>query len=100
MFQRRRANFVGTRDRHLIANVDVVRILAAVAATPVWSPISHRLSNSMLARNFAPQFPIELIEKDLGYTAQAAGSPSATLMVSATRGVFREVSPMDSARAT
>jgi 3-hydroxyisobutyrate dehydrogenase len=25
------------------ANVDVVRILAAVAATPVWSPIAQRL---------------------------------------------------------
>ena len=72
------------------ANVDVVRILAAVAATPAWSPIAQRLSDSMLARNFAPQFPIELIEKDFGYTVQAAGSPSATPMVSAARGVFRE----------
>lgn len=72
------------------ADVDVARIMAAVAATPVWSPIAQRLSDNMLAGNFAPQFPIELIEKDFGYTLQAAGSPTAAPMASAARGIFQE----------
>lgn len=72
------------------ADVDVACIMAAVAATPIGSPIAQRLSDGMLARNFSPQFPVELIEKDFGYTMQAAGSLSATPMVSAARGVFRK----------
>jgi 3-hydroxyisobutyrate dehydrogenase len=44
----------------------------------------------MLAENFTPQFPIELIEKDFGYTVQAAGSPNAAPMVAAARSVFQQ----------
>jgi 3-hydroxyisobutyrate dehydrogenase len=72
------------------ANVDIARIMAAVAATPVWSPVAQRLSGNMLAENFTPQFPIELIEKDFGYTVQAAGSPNAAPMVAAARSVFQQ----------
>lgn len=42
----------------------------------------------MLGRNFEPLFPIELVEKDLGYAvncAVASGAP----MAAAARGVMR-----------
>jgi 3-hydroxyisobutyrate dehydrogenase len=72
------------------AGADVARSLEAVAATPVWSPAAQRLSGSMLANNFAAQFPIQLIEKDFGYTMQAAGSTAAAPTIAAARSVFRQ----------
>ena len=43
----------------------------------------------MLAGNFSPQFPIELIEKDFGYTIDAAGSAEAAPTIAAARRVFQ-----------
>ncbi|BEV14362.1 NAD(P)-dependent oxidoreductase [Herbaspirillum sp. DW155] len=71
------------------SGADVARVLDAVAITPVWSPVAGRISGSMLAGNFAPQFPIELIEKDFGYTLQAAGSDVVAPTIAAARSVFR-----------
>ncbi len=71
------------------SGADVARVLDAVAATPVWSTVAGRIAGSMQAGNFAPQFPIELIEKDFGYTVQAAGSDAAAPTIAAARGVFR-----------
>lgn len=71
------------------SGADVARALDAVAATPVWSIVAGRITGSMLAGNFAPQFPIELIEKDFGYTLQAAGSDADAPTIAAARGVFR-----------
>ncbi len=71
------------------SGADVARVLEAVAATPVWSIVASRITGSMLSGNFAPQFPIELIEKDFGYTLQAAGSDVAAPTIAAARGVFR-----------
>ena len=44
----------------------------------------------MLSGNFAPQFPIGLIEKDFDYTLQAAGNPDAAPMIAAARAVFQQ----------
>jgi 3-hydroxyisobutyrate dehydrogenase len=44
----------------------------------------------MLAEQFAPLFPVELIEKDLGYTVQSAGSEQAAPTIAAAREVFRK----------
>lgn len=71
------------------SNADVARVLEAVATTPVWSAVAARVSASMLAGNFAPQFPVELIEKDFGYTLQTAGSDSSAPTIAASRNVFR-----------
>ena len=63
-------------------------ILRAVAETPVWAPVDHYLSASMMAEDFRPQFPVELIAKDFGYTLEAAGEASQMPVASATLGVF------------
>jgi len=45
----------------------------------------------MLAGQFAPQFPIALVEKDFAYVGQAAGdNPAAIPMAEAARKVFRQ----------
>ncbi|WP_374539555.1 NAD(P)-dependent oxidoreductase [Chitinimonas taiwanensis] len=70
--------------------VAVDRVLQSVAGTPVWAPVDHYLAGSMLAEDFKPQFPIELIAKDFAYTAAAAGSGAQIPMVSAAMQVFEQ----------
>ncbi|NEX61028.1 NAD(P)-dependent oxidoreductase [Noviherbaspirillum galbum] len=72
------------------AGADAEQALKAVAATPAWSPVAQRLSGSMLSGNFAPQFPVALIEKDFGYTMRIAGAREAAPTIAAARDVFRE----------
>ena len=81
------AELVGMLER---AGADVEATLKAVAATPVWSVVAQRAADSMLAGQFAPQFPVELIEKDFGYTVETAGSEQAVPAIAAVRGVFRQ----------
>ncbi len=57
--------------------------------TPVWSMVAGRVTELMRASNFAPQFPVELIEKEFGYTLRTADSDSAAPTIAAARGVFR-----------
>jgi len=71
------------------SGAEVQRLLDVVAKTPVWSPVAARVSSLMLAGNFAPQFPIELIEKDFGYMLQSADSDADAPTIAAARGVFR-----------
>lgn len=80
------AELIGMLKR---SGADVARVLEVVATTPAWSMVAARVSGLMLAGNFTPQFPIDLIEKDFGYTLQAAGSDSAAPTIAAARGVFR-----------
>jgi 3-hydroxyisobutyrate dehydrogenase len=61
----------------------------AIASTAAWSPAANYLSGSMLANNFAAQFPVELIEKDFGYTEAVAGSSEAVPTIAAARKVFQ-----------
>ncbi|MGS8178482.1 NAD-binding protein, partial [Pseudomonas aeruginosa] len=70
--------------------VDVQKALGAISSTSVWAPVAHYLVGTMVAGNFAPQFPIELIEKDFGYTVQVAGSAQAAPTIAAARGVFQQ----------
>ncbi|CAJ0741964.1 NAD(P)-dependent oxidoreductase [Ralstonia mannitolilytica] len=81
------AELIGMLKR---CGADAAQALQAVAATPVWSPVATRLTDSMLAGNFAPQFPVSLIEKDFGYAVDAAGSAEAAPVLAAARGVFRD----------
>lgn len=69
---------------------DAARVIEAVSATPAWSIIAGRAAGSMLAGNFTPQFPVELIEKDFGYTLGEAGSSESAPTIAAARGVFRQ----------
>ena len=72
------------------SGADTGRAIQAISSTAVWSPAAGNVSNLMLARNFIPQFPVELIEKDFGYVVQAAGSAEAAPTLAAARGVFRQ----------
>ncbi len=72
------------------SGADTGRAIQAISSTAVWSPAAGNVSNLMLARNFTPQFPVELIEKDFGYAVQAAGSAEAAPTLAAARGVFRQ----------
>jgi hypothetical protein len=63
--------------------IQLGRLLPAKAA--------KNLIGSMLAGNFSPQFPVQLIEKDFGYTVDAAGSPEAVPTIAAGRTVFQKV---------
>jgi 3-hydroxyisobutyrate dehydrogenase len=49
------------------AGVDAERALAALKAMPVTSPAAAGAATLMLAGNFTPQAPVDLIAKDLGY---------------------------------
>lgn len=71
------------------SGADVQRLLEAVAKTPAWSPLAGRVSGLMLASDFTPQFPIDLIEKDFSYILQTAGSNEFAPTIAATRAVFR-----------
>lgn len=53
---------------------------------PSCSASAKGVTLAMLARNFAPAFPIELVEKDLGYLASEA--QDATPVSAAARAVF------------
>jgi 3-hydroxyisobutyrate dehydrogenase len=64
-------------------------ILRAVADTPVWAPVDNYLCASMMAQEFRPQFPIELMAKDFSYAVAAAGK-SRLPLVSAALGAFQE----------
>lgn len=73
--------------RHNGAHVETV--LGAVSGTSVWSPVANYLAGSMIAGNFAPQFTIELMEKDFGY-AIGAGAPGAAPTIAAARSLFQK----------
>jgi 3-hydroxyisobutyrate dehydrogenase len=79
------AELIGLLKR---SGTDVAAALKAIGGTAVWSPAATALSGSMLASNFAPQFPVELIEKDFGYAIDVAGSTKSAPTIAAARNVF------------
>ena len=56
----------------------------ALASTPVLSPAAKGALLSMTSRNFSPNFPVELLTKDLTYTAAANTAPTRSLPVTST----------------
>ncbi|MBC8121476.1 MAG: NAD(P)-dependent oxidoreductase, partial [Gemmatimonadaceae bacterium] len=71
--------------------IDGARALEIVSSTPVCSPAARAAASAMLTRNFAPMFPIELVEKDLGYVLDAAEVSGARVPVTqAARHVYAE----------
>jgi 3-hydroxyisobutyrate dehydrogenase len=65
------------------AGLDGQQALAALKAMPVTSPAAAGAATLMLARNFAPQAPVDLIAKDLGYALRSGLQVGATLPVTA-----------------
>lgn len=70
------------------AGVDVARAIEIFGQTPVASPAAKGAAASMLAGNFAPMFPVRLVEKDFGYI-EALGTAGQLPIAQATRGVLR-----------
>jgi 3-hydroxyisobutyrate dehydrogenase len=70
--------------------VDPRQVLNAVSATAMWNAHLTRDTESMLTGNFETQFPVKLLEKDLGYTVKTAGGDAAAPTVSAVRRVFQK----------
>ena len=71
------------------SGMDVAKTIEILGATPLCSPAAKGAAASMLAGNFTPLFPVELIEKDLRYTQAAAAAYSASLpMTDATRTIM------------
>lgn len=68
------------------AGIDVARAVEILGATPVASPAAKGAAGAMLARNFAPAFPIDLVAKDLGL---ALGSGPDLPVTRAVEQVFR-----------
>ncbi|MBX9682993.1 MAG: NAD(P)-dependent oxidoreductase [Hyphomicrobium sp.] len=69
--------------------LDTAKAIEIVGTTPVCSPAANLAAGAMLAGNFTPMFPIELVEKDFGYVIDEAGRVGAKVPVSlATRNVF------------
>lgn len=56
---------------------DQAAVIEVLQATPVTSPVAQRITGLMATKNFAPNFPVNLVAKDLGYatetTTQAGG---------------------------
>ncbi len=75
------------------SGADVGRAARIIAATPVASPAASAAAQGMLAGNFAPLFPVELVRKDLGYLADAAAAVRAGVpMAAAAAEVFARAS--------
>jgi 3-hydroxyisobutyrate dehydrogenase len=72
------------------AGVDAATALEIIGVTPVCSPATKGAAASMLAGNFAPMFPVELVEKDFGYALAIAGGPEDAPVTTAVHGIFKE----------
>jgi 3-hydroxyisobutyrate dehydrogenase len=73
------------------AGLDNAKVLEVLAATPVLSPAAKVGGTMMLDQQFAPMFPIELVEKDFGYVvASAKELGSNTPVASAVQVVYQQ----------
>ncbi len=63
------AEIVGMLDRSDMSTSDAIEILQAV---PITSPGLQRILGLFATRDFAPNFPVELVAKDLRYLTQLA----------------------------
>jgi 3-hydroxyisobutyrate dehydrogenase len=61
--------------------IDPAMSVEVLGALPVLSPAARVASTSMVSRNFAPLFPVELVEKDFGYAVAAARAVGASVPV-------------------
>ncbi len=61
------------------AGLDAEAAAAVLGETPVMSPAAKGAAGLMLAGNYAPLFPIDLVEKDFGYVAEAAAAAGAEM---------------------
>ncbi len=71
------------------AGLDAAKALEILSSTPVASPVAKLAGQAMLAKNFAPMFPVELVEKDFAYVLEAAqGAGSSLPLTQSTHAVL------------
>jgi 3-hydroxyisobutyrate dehydrogenase len=71
--------------------LDEAKAIEILTDTPVCSPAAKGAAAGILARNFSPLFPIELVEKDLSYAVQTAQANGGQLPIAAaTQQTFLE----------
>lgn len=63
--------------------LDATKAVEILSSTPVCSPAAKLAAGAMLAGNFTPMFPIELVEKDFGYVVGVAARTQADVPISA-----------------
>jgi 3-hydroxyisobutyrate dehydrogenase len=81
------AELVGLAERN---HVDVSMIMEIVSRTAVCSPVANSAAKAMLENQFAPTFPIELLQKDMQYVAKCATDTDAHMPIcSATNAVLK-----------
>lgn len=72
------------------SGVDPARAAEVIGATPVAGPAAAAAGSAMVRRDFTPAFPIELVEKDLGYATDDAATRDVELpVVTATLQLYR-----------
>lgn len=72
------------------AGLDSAKVLEIISSTPVASPAAKIAGQGMLAKNFSPMFPVELVEKDFGYALDAASDVNSVLpLTQSTHAVLR-----------
>jgi len=86
------AEIIGMLQRN---GADASKAISAMSTTTVWAPAANYYTSTMLNDNFAPLFPVELIEKDFNYAIAAAGSAEKAPTISAARDVFRQALAQD-----
>ena len=73
------------------AGLEPERGLEVLTSIPVCSPAAKVAAASMLGRQFAPQFPIELVRKDFEYVSATAQANGAVVpMTQAAGDIYRE----------
>ncbi len=73
------------------AGIDDGRTLALLSKMPITSPALAGVGGLMASRSFSPMFPIDLVDKDLGYVERAAAELGTTLpTATAVRGVYQQ----------
>jgi len=82
------AELLGMLER---CGLDPERAVDILGATPLCSPAAKMAAGAMLAGQFAPLFPIELVEKDFGYAVATAAARGADVpLATATREVYQK----------
>ena len=86
LFAIQAAAFAETLGSLRASGVDVQTAADFLGGLPITSPAAARLVGLMASGDFAPNFPVELVEKDLGYAVEVAsgGAP----VTEAARGAF------------
>jgi 3-hydroxyisobutyrate dehydrogenase len=72
------------------AGLDPAKALEILGNTPVASPAAKLAGQGMLAKNFSPMFPVELVEKDFGYALDALSDAHSLMpLTQSTHAVLR-----------